>query len=321
MTLSEIAAYVCSKIGQTDAASVAACKGFIAVRYRMIWDAALWRDSLALVSVTTTAGSNWLVLPRNLDTVLKVRVNTTTIGPFDAGTVFDYNPDLFDNQGTPAGFITCAPVVCGPNPTSGHLLVSLGGSGVGLDGTLTGIVEAEYKSSTNSAGTENARLTFALGQLTVDLGTDLEFVLGFTKPVSDGNYAIGFAAALDYTLNPSDTSAARRPRIKLLQGPSTATSVLCLCKRRCPIISEDADEPLLTNIDNALVAFAQSDMLERQRQYAKAAAKAQEAAGQLKIMLNLELEQSASEQRLIPADIHGSTSYNDTFGSQGKLYW
>jgi hypothetical protein len=38
-------------------------------------------------------------------------------------------------------------------------------------------------------------------------------------------------------------------------------------------------------------------------------------------MLSLEKEQSASEMRIIPADIHGNTSYNDSFGSQGKGFW
>lgn len=319
MTLSNIADYVCLKVGQTDADSIAACKSFANVRYKMIWDAALWRDTLALVSVTTTAGSNWLLMPVGIERVLKVRVDTTTIGPFDAGTVFDFSPDLFDNQGTPAGFMTFAPVVLGPMDGVLGINVLNVGASASDDLEVTATYEVEYNAAQNVLGNDTLVATHALRPSWSILGTGVQFLLRFDKGVTAVGYELDYNSTQLF-FGANDISAPRRARIKLLQGPATATACLVQGKRACPGLNSDTDTPLLRNIDNALVAFAQSDMLERQRQYSKAAAKAQEAAGQLKIMLNLELEQSANVQRIIPEDV-GSGMYWDSGFGPGKYSW
>lgn len=50
MTLSEIANFVCAKMMDTEEASVATCKDFINRRYQMIWDSAVWTETLGTVS-------------------------------------------------------------------------------------------------------------------------------------------------------------------------------------------------------------------------------------------------------------------------------
>ena len=75
----------------------------------------------------------------------------------------------------------------------------------------------------------------------------------------------------------------------------------------------DTDTPALNGIDNALLAFAEGDMLERSRQYGKAQIKYQEAASQVQIMKDLENGQRQSISRIIPYtyddyDFHGSVA-------------
>ncbi len=50
MTLSEIANFVCTKMMDTEDSSVSTCKDFINRRYQMIWDSAIWTETLGTVS-------------------------------------------------------------------------------------------------------------------------------------------------------------------------------------------------------------------------------------------------------------------------------
>jgi hypothetical protein len=321
MNLGEMAQHVCTKVGQTDDESVAACKGYLDRRYRMIWDGALWRDTLTLFSFTTTAGSPWLLMPRGIERVLKLRLGSdATLPPFDAGAVFDYQPALFEGFGAGAGFATFAPVVLGP--TDGTAVTHV------TDTDLFAVAEYEFDDGRTYTDTQ------------VPLGATHPYVIGctwllrFDKPLTD--YVVSLTGGPQ--IMPNQTSADRFARLRLLQGPSAETAGLALCKRACQgliapglqvsgpnttsgraLPSQDEQSPLLRNIDHALLAFAQADMLERQRQYTKAQMKTQEGHAQLQLALDLERNQSASEQRIIPAEIHGAAT--GTFGALGKEVW
>jgi hypothetical protein len=52
VTLSEIATYVCNLIGKTDTTSVTRCKEYIRQHHQLIYDSALWRESLIVERVT-----------------------------------------------------------------------------------------------------------------------------------------------------------------------------------------------------------------------------------------------------------------------------
>lgn len=140
MTLAEIASVVTTKVGQTDASSVAACKLFANARWREIWDAAPWREALSTVTFTPNPpdGLN-IVVPSPIDRVMKVRVNQSTgsqtMIAFEQATVFDYDPSMFDTTGTPIGFTTQAPSALTTifpyiNPATGSPTASKVGFGV-----------------------------------------------------------------------------------------------------------------------------------------------------------------------------------------------
>ena len=57
MTLSEIANSICGKLHDTETASVTACKDYIKERYQMVWDLALWTESLGIVSQDVKAST------------------------------------------------------------------------------------------------------------------------------------------------------------------------------------------------------------------------------------------------------------------------
>lgn len=62
MNLSQLASFITTKLSDTDSASVAVCKDFINRRYQMIWDSALWTETLGVVSQATAANETETVL-------------------------------------------------------------------------------------------------------------------------------------------------------------------------------------------------------------------------------------------------------------------
>ncbi len=70
------------------------------------------------------------------------------------------------------------------------------------------------------------------------------------------------------------------------------TDILIFGKQACPGLPQEASTSLLRNCDNAIMAFATGDMLERARQYAKAQQKFQEAAALLQEAQNVENQQA-----------------------------
>ncbi len=64
----------------------------------------------------------------------------------------------------------------------------------------------------------------------------------------------------------------------------------------------DSDSPCLRGADNALLAMAEGDMLERARQYGKAQTKFTEAAAQVQIMRDIEKGQQQSMSSITPRE-------------------
>jgi hypothetical protein len=89
--------------------------------------------------------------------------------------------------------------------------------------------------------------------------------------------------------------------LRFLPKPKTnPTPLLIVGKRTLVNLVNDGDTPIIRNIDNALIAFVTSDMLERQRQYGKAQAKVQEAASLLQELVKLEEQDAGNIKRIIP---------------------
>ncbi len=321
MTLLELANYICTKAGQTDEDSLTAAKAFLGARLRMLWDAAAWRESLCLVSSTAAAQNPWVILPVEIERVLKVRAGASaTLPPFEAAAVFDYAPSVFEEAGEPAGFMVFPPVVLGPPATLNNSFVSFDRDEASIqddDGKLA-TIELETASGARLVRTLPNQL--GVGWLVLESAL---FVVRFEKEVTRGNYSVQFGAGITTGIFPGAvTHYPRRQRIRLMQVPPQALPILALCKRACPAWANDYETTPLANAENALAAFAMADLLERQRQYGKAQLKMQEGEAQLKIMHDLEGNQSASEQRILPVDLHGlSYAGYDRFGAGGKEVW
>jgi hypothetical protein len=101
-----------------------------------------------------------------------------------------------------------------------------------------------------------------------------------------------------YTLRPKD--AAGRIVMRFLRAPDTEQELLVLAKRRCPELALDTDAPLISGADQCLIAYTTGDLLRWLRQFSKAQTLFEEGKGHLDQMIQIDEQQSAASQRLVP---------------------
>lgn len=87
--------------------------------------------------------------------------------------------------------------------------------------------------------------------------------------------------------------------VRMVPTPDVDSTAYCLGKVKWQEL-QDSHTPLLRGVDNALIAYAEGDMMERARQYGKAQAKFAEAAAHVGTMKDLEKNQTQTISRIIP---------------------
>lgn len=345
MTLAEIASFVCTKVGQPDAASLAACQLFINSRASQIWDAAMWRESLAMVTVTTDPTDQTIAfLPQAVDRVIGVRLNASglptgsqTLPPMELSCMFQYDSSLWDNTGTPIMFTQNTPA-CIPRVAPGANFIIAGSAAftslaaiqndIGAEIFFSGLDTSGLPFSfSDTLGTSQSGANFYLSTLGTVFANPMGVIFSCSKPVTEnpiylnwGNTIITLPGAS--RMLPEDKTCPVFPNIKLINPPASGVvnTLLVLAKRRFSPMVDPQSQFQLRGADSVLQDFAQADMLQRQRQYSKSQAMEQSAKEQLGIMLDVEKNQNASEIRIIPANIHGWYDVASREGP-GKIYW
>lgn len=139
---------------------------------------------------------------------------------------------------------------------------------------------------------------------------------------NDGNGNAGVSTFANGSLDPeviriaaADTNAPLRCRIQLIGSIPNPTTLRVLAKTRTRTFENDNDEPLIVGLENCLMAFAQADMLQRERRYGQAQAVAQEGATLLEQLKKTQTVQQAYNKRLIP-----SGGYNDEWQLNSGIY-
>jgi len=238
MTLTELANFICTKLSDTDAASVTACKSYINRRYQMIWDSALWTETLGIVTQPTLAAET--------ETVLSTAPSIT----------------FYQSASAPTTFADFA-------------------------------VAAKFTRTGNDDGYE------MIGQ---------DWISFFQiDPNMWNDVANRRANPFNFINLPKNGSG--YARLNLVPVPDVAGSVYVLANLEWVTLG-DNDSPCLRGIDNALLAFAEGDMLERARKYAQAQVKYTESAAQVEVMRSIETGQQQKNFSIIPCDI-GDNSLMD----------
>ena len=311
MNLSDLSDFVCTKISQTDDDSKAACKRFLNNRYKFIWGDALWRDSLYQFNINLIIDSGstadvhnhysfntegHYLLPRFADRVLAIRTTNGQLSVDNAEMAFAVDPDIFNNTGDPISFQILSPCVWIHTTAAPIYASTSSAADDGITVRVTGI--DEY----------GERFTDSISNIIypTDYPTrNCLIVERITKPVTNGDVEIysiysGPTSETFATISSTDTQVQPKLHIRVLPKPREEVSYKVLIKKKPLELSNDYDEPELRGVDNALIAYAQGDMLERERQYAKAAEKFQEGNAMLAQLKQVNAHQEASHIRYVP---------------------
>lgn len=312
MNLGDYADYICSKVRETDSDSLAACKGYVSKRYQLIYQKDLWRDSLieftAPVSVADTLNAGGFVqLPRIVDRIVACRTPDRELTVENQEIYFRQTADQFALSGTPLAFNILGRL-CWQGLTAVNLTIAC---------TNEGDNNSSVKVRWIDENTELQNTVVQITTVPVSIGNGF-VVEAFTKNTSTGTVTLYADGVAVITLQPSATSAEPFHRIRLVQKPIQDFTLRVLAKKKFSPLILDTDEPFLLDVDNCLIAFGQADMLERQRQYGKSQAKLTEALGLLEQIAKIEMEQQASNPRLIPY-VDGVTP--GTYEYESKGYW
>ena len=191
MTLTELADQITTKMSDTDSASVTTCKQFINNRYRMMFQASLWTNSMGVVSTSVAAEDETITLSDDpsifyyptssttassapkLDFIVAVRFTET--GKSDGlecvgGSwvqFFQLNPNMWNNtsdrRDTPQNFVPLPPDASGncrikpiATPKAAGTLYALG---------KLKFVEMGDSDSPVINGAANALLAYATGDM------------------------------------------------------------------------------------------------------------------------------------------------------------
>lgn len=318
MTRKELVDLVTTKCHRTDDPSRQEAAAYIRARYRIIYESRIWRDSidppLVLqgtlfynefgVPITDEEGNilrsgiagQVIILPVIVGRIISCRwgSNAEQLHVEELAQQFRLNPQLFESVGDPIGFSVTSPSAVTMSPGGGKISIYSTDSNARYSVSIRGnLGETDQSEQLRASGISPIYSRYSYDQISALGKDDTSFDL-IVEDQSGGNLL---------TL-PADESSRLHQRIHFHSTPANSGSLMILYKRRCRDLINDSDATEIDGIDNAVLAAAISDMREGERQYSKAALKAQEVQGLMSNAIGLEKEQSANNCRIIPELIH-----------------
>lgn len=387
MNLNALANFICTKVNQSETEDIAACKTFLIRRAEMIWNAALWKNSLVSFEQTLSATGyavtdTWLptkgilLCPPLIDRVVAARISDRRLTVQRQEYYYNIDFDTFAKTGNATEFVLLPPCVW-EFEAAQSVVASLAnasdintvlqvdtldsdnigvtrnavtmanaaqsvGSSARIDAVeknaTTGLIRVGVASGITVVNNYSGSMIFTTtaGSVTVAAGatgvcpatadvTVITYTDGFPFPVEgtvsitgtvfgtltiddhgdptyDGTAAGSESITAVATLAATANAVLKRQRIRLLQIPPQNITIRVLGKRTMPTFSNDLDTPPIDGMENCLLAFAQADMLQRERQYGKARELQQEAIGLLDQLKDMEVVQQAHRVCITPGD-------------------
>lgn len=201
MTLTDLASHICTQCGMTDSDDVAAAQMFLQRRLEMIWNSALWRDSLLEATLTlnpndttTLADSYWisersvLLLPAAIEKVIAARLNTNALEAASLESYYRTDTDWLDYQGTPYEFQILKPVVMEWAAAQMLSALDANAADIGANPALS----FNYSLSPDGVTITNGTLSPSPGAAA--MGSALQ-LLSFSKPSTTGNVSLNVVTA------------------------------------------------------------------------------------------------------------------------------
>lgn len=316
MNLAAIADHVCTKIGKTDTESVAACKSYIRQRHEMIYDAGLWKDTVGTdFTASVEAEATEVILPWECARPLVCWKSGSNLG-IDVMSLVGaaiVSPASLSTVGGSLRFAEIDSVGWAYDLGDGSRLSFINSGSSDVDVNITGTRNLDLPGLTTPDDTASETVTVPAGgaaELTTITWTSISRM---TKAQSAVPLLVAQTAVIPEPLWvwPGDVEEASWARLRLINPQAEAFTLAIIGKKRFRQMNLDTDAPMIRGIDNALIAFATADMLERGRQFGKAQAKVAEATQLVQLAKDVERGQAASSEQIIP----------EPYMQEGEGYW
>lgn len=292
-SLSEMTDAVCIICGQWTPDYRLIIREFLRRNYQTLYDMFLWPESLVMVRVPYA--TEQVVLPEYIDKVLGVRgSNDQRMFPADAGLILDITPSMFDEIGQPISYTTLTPVAVATLPPTLTKLVlastsSLDRSPVVLRGEVI------------STGTQVEE------QITLNGTTPVTTVWSYDIPITIAkNITWGYVTVNAQSDNRSLVQLlpyqreSKFQRLWFLPAPQQPGYALVLGKRTIRPLLTDQDTPIITGVQQVLIAAAAADLFRKLEKHDLATAMLQKADGSMKVLKDKNTDQAASAPRFVP---------------------
>ena len=313
MNLSDLAYRVGRKIGMTDSTTIALLYEWADARHQMICEDAPWKDLLSLYTHAVSASQSTLILRPQVDRIVGAKYDTTNLLPVDQVFLFLTDPGIWDRVGRAARITEQPSIGTRVLPTSEKVsLVSTSSADTTQKVSLVGELAGEEMRET---------LTLS-GTSAVQSANSYDLLYICSKETTAGNVAVtGVTTAAALVTLRSDETSRQHCRLRFLETPQDAISVVILGKRRAPRLLQPSDTPAIRGIDRCLEAFLLADAYEWQRQTEDALDKRAEATALLAQLKTTEVFQAANIQQLVPYDSESPGEMPYDGGGMGKTYF
>jgi hypothetical protein len=301
-SLAEMTDAVCTICGQWTPDYRLIIREFIRRNYQSAYDTFLFPESLVMVRVPYT--TEQVVLPAYIDRVIGVRgTNNTRLFPADAGLVLDIAPAAFDELGEPVSYTTLTPIGVSTLPPVTTKLILASTSPVDRG-------KVAIRGEILSTGQE-------LEETVILSGTDLAYTrysydipLTVAKDITFGDVTVNAASnMLSLEVIPSYVRELKHQRLWFLPAPNTDGgfgsegdhfTALILGKRAIRPLLTDQDTPIITGIQQVLIAAAAADLFTKLEKSDLAAAMSKKADGSMAVLKAKNTDQAASAPRFVP---------------------
>lgn len=317
MTFSDIATFAATKIGELDSDTLSFALTSCFNRYRILWNSHDWPEIKQIITQNVPAGATGWFTDQSFGEALNVswRVDITQT-PLRA----EYRDLGWIKTNDP---FTIAPGIVGPLPRyywqaqpmalPYNSITSIEFDVVATNGDNVDII------ITGMAPQSGASI-FTVEDLGISCQQPTAFfprnsftsVFSITKANSASQILVkANGNTIPDAVLPPQEFALQFNQYKFFPILQQAFVVDLELKLKVPQVLNAGDTPIIKHLEDALIAFVQSDLLERQRQYQKAMAKTQEAQSYLQAAKNIQRDQADYVQTMTP----------DTFDNMWRLYW
>ena len=291
-SLVELTDAVCARIGDYLPQTRIVVKEYLRRQYQMIYDSALWPESL--VPFRASSDGEQVILPDYIDCVVSVRAEAGGVQMFneDVSTFFSISPQIFEEVTThPVAYSVLTPVGVGALPPLEELLAFT--STDPMDNAVV-MVRGE---SQGQIYEETVQLN---GQAQVYTARAYGTPLTVAKPETHGDISVtGASSNLLLETIPFNQTERKHMRLWIQPTSSAAHSCLILGKRRINPFVQDEDTPMIRNIQNILINAATADALMKTAPPVSADYRNQANAA-LQILIDKETKQQSRSPRIIP---------------------